>query len=63
MCFTLHGGIGGAIGTAVVGFSMANGDGYGLAYTISAVMMGVCVALSLVTRPITEEKAEQLATA
>ncbi|GAM75274.1 oxalate/formate antiporter [Vibrio ishigakensis] len=42
---------------------MANGDGYGLAYTISAVMMGVCVALSLVTRPITEEKAEQLATA
>ncbi|MBD1558700.1 OFA family MFS transporter [Vibrio sp. S9_S30] len=53
-------GIGGAIGAAVVGYSMANGTGFGLAYTISAVMMGVCVALALVTKPITEEKAELL---
>ncbi|GLQ70856.1 hypothetical protein GCM10007932_02160 [Vibrio penaeicida] len=53
-------GIGGAIGAAVVGYSMANGTGFGLAYTISAVMMGVCVVLALVTKPITEEKAESL---
>ncbi|PKF78889.1 oxalate:formate antiporter [Vibrio sp. vnigr-6D03] len=53
-------GIGGAIGAAVVGYSMANGTGFGLAYTISAVMMGVCVVLALVTKPITEEKAELL---
>ncbi|OBT13272.1 oxalate:formate antiporter [Vibrio sp. UCD-FRSSP16_10] len=56
-------GIGGAIGAAVVGFSMTHGDNYALAYTISAVMMGVCVALSLITRPINEEKAAQLAAA
>ncbi|CAH0529570.1 L-lactate MFS transporter [Vibrio hippocampi] len=53
-------GIGGAIGTAIVGFSMASGQGYNLAYTISAVMMGVCIVLSLVTKPISEEKAAQL---
>ncbi|MEZ9468781.1 OFA family MFS transporter [Vibrio breoganii] len=56
-------GIGGAIGAAVVGFSMTHGEGYTLAYTISAVMMGVCVALSLVTRPISEDKSAQLAAA
>ena len=53
-------GIGGAIGAAVVGFSMTNGGGYGLAYTVSAVMMGVCIVLALVTKPITEAKAEEL---
>ncbi|CAM4204176.1 L-lactate MFS transporter [Vibrio neonatus] len=56
-------GIGGAIGAAVVGFSMTHGEGYTIAYTISAVMMAICVALSLVTRPISEEKSLQLATA
>ncbi|MGL6259840.1 L-lactate MFS transporter [Vibrio sp. WXL210] len=54
-------GMGGAIGASVVGYSMAQGGGsYTLAYTISAVMMGVCVALSLVTKPISEEKMAQL---
>ncbi|MGL6312650.1 L-lactate MFS transporter [Vibrio sp. WXL103] len=54
-------GMGGAIGASVVGYSMAQGGGsYTLAYTISAVMMGVCVALSLITKPISEEKMAQL---
>ncbi|MGR5176331.1 L-lactate MFS transporter [Vibrio parahaemolyticus] len=53
-------GIGGAIGAAIVGYSMTQGGGYNLAYTISAVMMGVCIVLSLITKPITEEKAAQL---
>ncbi|GAL18317.1 oxalate/formate antiporter [Vibrio maritimus] len=53
-------GIGGAIGAAIVGYSMTHGGGYNLAYTISAVMMGVCIVLSLVTKPITEEKAAEL---
>lgn len=54
-------GMGGAIGASVVGYSMAQGGGsYTLAYTISAVMMGVCVALSLITKPISEEKVAQL---
>ncbi|GAL26210.1 oxalate/formate antiporter [Vibrio variabilis] len=53
-------GIGGAIGAAIVGYSMTHGGGYNLAYTISAVMMGVCIVLSLVTKPITEAKAAEL---
>ncbi|MGY3571588.1 OFA family MFS transporter [Vibrio sp. SCSIO 43135] len=54
-------GIGGAIGAAVVGYSMTQGAGsYGLAYTISAVMMGVCVVLAFVTKPISEAKAAEL---
>ncbi|BDU40217.1 L-lactate MFS transporter [Vibrio nigripulchritudo] len=56
-------GIGGAIGAAVVGYSMTNGGGFGLAYTISAVMMGVCVVLALITKPISESKAAELKTA
>ncbi|WP_117234119.1 OFA family MFS transporter [Vibrio maerlii] len=53
-------GIGGAIGAAIVGYSMTNGGNYGLAYTISAAMMGVCVVLAIVTKPISEEKAAEL---
>ncbi|MFA0084698.1 OFA family MFS transporter [Vibrio sp. 10N.261.51.F12] len=53
-------GIGGAIGVAVVGYSMSHGGGYNLAYTISAAMMGVCILLSFFTKPITEEKAAEL---
>ncbi len=53
-------GIGGAIGAAIVGYSMTNGDNYNLAYTISAAMMGVCVVLAIITKPISEEKAAQL---
>ncbi|KHD25474.1 oxalate:formate antiporter [Vibrio caribbeanicus] len=53
-------GIGGAIGAAVVGFSMTNGDGYGLAYTISAAMMAVCIVLAFITKPLTEAKVAQL---
>ena len=53
-------GIGGAIGTAVVGFSMTSGEGYTLAYTISAALMGVCVLLGLITRPISSAKLSQL---
>ena len=53
-------GIGGAIGAAVVGYSMTHGGGYTLAYTISAVMMGVCIALAFITKPITEAKASEL---
>ncbi|MEZ9233440.1 OFA family MFS transporter [Vibrio amylolyticus] len=45
-------GIGGALGVAVVGYSMASNGGYGLAYTISAAMMAVCVVLALVTKPV-----------
>ncbi|GAL33838.1 oxalate/formate antiporter [Vibrio maritimus] len=56
-------GIGGAIGAAIVGYSMTHGGGYNLAYTISAVMMGVCIVLSLVTKPISEAKAAELKTA
>ncbi|CCN37721.1 putative OXALATE:FORMATE ANTIPORTER [Vibrio nigripulchritudo SO65] len=56
-------GIGGAIGAAVVGYSMTHGGGFGLAYTISAVMMGVCVVLALITKPISEAKAAELKTA
>ncbi|PMH44548.1 oxalate:formate antiporter [Vibrio sp. 10N.286.49.B3] len=54
-------GIGGAIGAAVVGYSMTQGGGsYTLAYTISAAMMGVCIVLALITKPISEEKVAQL---
>ncbi|MFA0678745.1 oxalate:formate antiporter, partial [Vibrio sp. 10N.222.51.A6] len=53
-------GIGGAIGAAVVGYSMTNGEGYGLAYTISAAMMAVCIVLAIVTKPISEAKATEL---
>ncbi|MFG0607029.1 OFA family MFS transporter [Vibrio mimicus] len=56
-------GIGGAIGAAVVGYSMTHGGGYNLAYTISAVMMAVCIVLALVTKPISAEKVAQLQTA
>jgi MFS family permease len=53
-------GIGGAIGAAVVGYSMTQGGGYTLAYTISAVMMGVCIVLALITKPVTAEKSAEL---
>ncbi|MFM2666432.1 OFA family MFS transporter [Vibrio mediterranei] len=56
-------GIGGAIGAAIVGYSMTHGGGYNLAYTISAAMMGVCVVLSFITTPISEQKAAQLSAA
>ncbi len=53
-------GIGGAIGAAVVGYSMTQGGGYTLAYTISAVMMGVCIVLALITKPVSAEKSAEL---
>ena len=53
-------GIGGAIGAAIVGFSMTSGEGYTLAYSISAALMGVCVLLGLITRPISSAKLSQL---
>ncbi|EOW9279612.1 OFA family MFS transporter [Vibrio cholerae] len=56
-------GIGGAIGAAVVGYSMNHGGGYNLAYTISAAMMAVCILLALITKPISAEKVAQLQTA
>ncbi|MBU5693013.1 L-lactate MFS transporter [Vibrio cholerae] len=56
-------GIGGAIGTAVVGYSMTHGGDYNLAYTISAAMMAVCILLALITKPISAEKVAQLQTA
>ncbi|EPO0037528.1 L-lactate MFS transporter [Vibrio cholerae] len=56
-------GIGGAIGAAVVGYSMTHGGGYNLAYTISAAMMAVCIVLALITKPISAEKVAQLQTA
>ncbi|EGR4363174.1 MFS transporter [Vibrio cholerae] len=56
-------GIGGAIGAAVVGYSMTHGGGYNLAYTISAAMMAVCILLALITKPISSEKVAQLQTA
>ncbi len=56
-------GIGGAIGAAVVGYSMTHGGGYSLAYTISAAMMAVCILLALITKPISAEKVAQLQTA
>lgn len=56
-------GIGGAIGAAVVGYSMTHGGGYTLAYTISAGMMAVCIVLALITKPMSVEKVAQLQTA
>ncbi|HFG2099069.1 TPA: OFA family MFS transporter [Vibrio cholerae] len=56
-------GIGGAIGAAVVGYSMTHGGGYNLAYTISAAMMAVCILLALITKPISAEKVAQFQTA
>ncbi|EKF9834245.1 OFA family MFS transporter [Vibrio cholerae] len=56
-------GIGGAIGAAVVGYSMTHGGGYNLAYTISAAMMAACILLALITKPISAEKVAQLQTA
>ncbi|MBE3668453.1 oxalate:formate antiporter [Vibrio navarrensis] len=53
-------GIGGAIGAAVVGYSMTHGGGYGLAYTISSVMMAVCIVLAFITKPVSEAKAAEL---
>lgn len=53
-------GIGGAIGAAIVGFSMTSGEGYTLAYSISAALMGVCVLLGLTTRPISSARISQL---
>ncbi|WP_070966695.1 L-lactate MFS transporter [Vibrio sonorensis] len=55
-------GIGGAIGAAVVGYSMTQGSGYGLAYTISGAMMAVCIVLALVTKPVTQTESEALST-
>ncbi|POB71952.1 oxalate:formate antiporter, partial [Vibrio vulnificus] len=40
--------------------SMTNGTVYTLAYTISAVMMGVCIVLALVTKPLSEAKVAEL---
>ncbi len=54
-------GIGGAIGAAVVGVSIAQGDSYTLAYTISAAMMAVCVALTFVTKPVKNVAAQPVA--
>jgi len=56
-------GIGGAIGAAIVGFSMTQGGGYDLAYTISAGMMVICIVLSLITKPMSEKKIAELQTA
>jgi len=56
-------GIGGAIGAAIVGFSMTQGGGYDIAYTISAGMMAICVVLSLITKPMSEKKVEELQSA
>ncbi|HHF3258638.1 OFA family MFS transporter [Vibrio diabolicus] len=53
-------GIGGAIGATVVGFSMTNGEGYTLAYTISSAMMAVCIVLAFITKPLSEAKVAQL---
>ncbi|GLT17038.1 MFS transporter [Vibrio zhanjiangensis] len=53
-------GIGGAIGAAVVGFSMSNGDSYNLAYTISAFMMATCIVLALFTKPLSLAKLGRL---
>ncbi|MGF1841868.1 OFA family MFS transporter [Vibrio clamense] len=53
-------GLGGAIGAAIVGYSMTQSDGYTLAYTISAGMMATCVILAFVTKPMSEEKIEAL---
>ncbi|WP_260260640.1 L-lactate MFS transporter [Vibrio intestinalis] len=53
-------GIGGAIGAAIVGFSTTNSEGYGLAYTVSAAMMAVCIVLALVTKPVSDAKAAAL---
>jgi len=53
-------GIGGAIGAAIVGFSMTQGGGYDLAYIISAGMMAICVVLSLITKPMSEKKIAEL---
>lgn len=53
-------GIGGAIGAAVVGFSMSNVENYSLAYTISAFMMATCIALALFTKPISMAKLGRL---
>ncbi|WGV97971.1 OFA family MFS transporter [Vibrio sp. YMD68] len=53
-------GIGGALGVAVVGYSMSHNGGYSLAYTISAAMMAVCVVLAFVTKPVKEVSADQL---
>ncbi|HGS5806632.1 TPA: OFA family MFS transporter [Vibrio parahaemolyticus] len=53
-------GIGGAIGAAVVGISMTNGEGYTLAYTISSAMMAVCIVLAFITKPLSEAKVAQL---
>lgn len=53
-------GIGGAIGATVVGLSMSNGDNYSLAYTISAFMMAICIAIALFTKPISMAKLGRL---
>lgn len=42
---------------------MTQGGDYALAYTISAAMVGVAIILALVTKPISEEKAQQLSPA
>ncbi|MGL4381940.1 MAG: L-lactate MFS transporter [Vibrio sp.] len=55
-------GIGGAIGAAVVGYSMTHGGGYDVAYIISASMMAVCIVLAFITKPISAAKLAQLQT-
>ncbi|MDA9557108.1 OFA family MFS transporter [Vibrio sp.] len=51
-------GTGGAIGAAIVGYSMVSGEGFDIAYTISAVMMVVCIGLTFITKPVTEKEVE-----
>ncbi|MFW7526051.1 OFA family MFS transporter [Vibrio ostreicida] len=53
-------GLGGAIGAAVVGYSMTSGGHYGIAYSVSAVMMGVCILLALITKPLSQSKVAEL---
>ncbi len=53
-CFTRHGVSLVQSGTAVVGYSMTNGDSYGL--TLSAAMMAVCIVLAIITKPMSDLK-------
>jgi hypothetical protein len=39
---------------------MTNGEGYTLAYTVSAAMMAVCIVLAFITKPLTEAKVAKL---
>jgi MFS family permease len=55
-------GIGGAIGAGIVGYSMTMGGDYNNAYLISAAMMGVCVALTFITKPVKQTEASATTT-